>query len=72
LERFSQDTCSRRLPDASRAGKQEGMSDPVEFNGVLERPGDVLLSDDFFKYGRSPLSGKDKVGHDFQSLFDGH
>ena len=39
------------------------MGDAVLGDGILQRPGDMGLSDDFGKGLRAPFSCKDQIGH---------
>jgi hypothetical protein len=50
-----QDAGDRRLARAAGTREEVGVCRPLEFDGVAQRAGDVLLADDVFKAERAPL-----------------
>jgi hypothetical protein len=40
------------------------MGDSIFFDRVLQSPDDTLLADNIVKGGRTPLPGKNQVGHE--------
>jgi D-aminopeptidase len=63
IECFGQDARRGRFPDSARANKQIGVSEPVLFDRILERPRDVRLADKVVKSLRAILSRKNLVAH---------
>ena len=58
VERLGQDAGGRRLADAAGAGEQVGVADAIAGDGVLQRPGDVLLADELVERLR-PIAASD-------------
>src|SRR4029077_666736 len=56
IERFGEDSGSRRLADAADSGEKIGMRNPVSADRILQRPSDVLRSRDVFKALRAPFT----------------
>ena len=63
VQRFRQDSRGRRFSGATRADKNVGMRQAVLLDGILERAGDVILSDDFVERLGPVFSGKNRVAH---------
>ena len=52
-----------RLPHAARSREEKRVVHALEPNGVLERPNDVLLTDDVGEASRAVLASENQVGH---------
>ena len=58
VERLGQDAGGRGLADAAGTGEQIGVADAVAGDGLLQRPGDVLLADQLVERLR-PIAASD-------------
>src|SRR5262249_55018956 len=63
VKRLGENARRRGFPDATRSGKDVGMSDAVVEDCVFQRVGNVLLPDQIGKRLRAPLAGDDLIGH---------
>jgi hypothetical protein len=63
VESFGQHPCHGRLANAAGTGKEIGMGDATETNGVFERARDVLLLNDIVKRAWAPLAGRYLIRH---------
>jgi len=64
VEGLGQQPGTGRLADATRAGEEEGVVDPLLLDGVDEGAGDVLLAGHFLEVPGAPLACEDQVGHE--------
>ena len=62
-QRARQDAGRRGLAHTARAGKHEGLRNPLGRNRVLQRARHRRLADDIVELLRAPLAGEDLVGH---------
>src|SRR3954468_11967894 len=63
VERAGENACRRRLPDASRSGKDERVRQPSAAQRVAKRTRDGLLFDDVVELLRTPLARDHLIGH---------
>ena len=63
IERLCQNACGRGFANATRADKKVGVGEPVLLDRILERAGDVRLTDDVIKSLRPIFSRENFVVH---------
>ncbi len=64
VEAFGKNARNGRFPRPARSAKQIRVRNAVLFDGVGERVGDVLLTNDVLKPLRAVFAGDDLIGHD--------
>ena len=64
VESHRQDAGHRGLADSAMSAEDVPVRNALLLNGVLERPGDVLLADDVGKFLRAIFAGQDLVTHE--------